>query len=611
MGMEPIFFKVTDESKLEPAGDGLVNKQVKILIRSTAPSDNGWRVRGTVDYRSKLPIVHSNSKKGIPSNYWTDSQACDHCHTKRKRDKLVILEDIKTGELSRVGTSCLKAFMDTDIDIVQMVKMLDDLQDDIDKWRSAESDGSFGGKLMYDAKYFLALSLYAIRKKGWVSKKQEFEGQGISTANTVVDMIREKEKVPGINEYMDNAKKIIAWARSDKFEPESDFDRNMKAVGANDAIYPDQAGLLAYLPELHRRLTQAYKPKSDWLGKVGEKVTVTFTVENIQEKQGGDRFRGWTTWTLTGPDTNGNQVRLKTSSEKQISSLKPQINTRLHVVATIIYLGEWRNTRYTIIGKRAKIEIAPPEGYLGPVGERLNNLSVLIEKRLPSFEGFVASLYGRTKGGDYVGFGVTDKMEDILGAVNVGTTCILGKPTVADLVTYEGKLTTWLHVTDYKESARSVTPIENNEPAPADKKRQERKLPSSTAVKNFLDRKRLAAFLPDEVGAAKPAITWKKLSMTAVKIALRNDPWRWDSSSPAYETHQASFWDNAASVEERRHTGIKGPDGKSYEAVYYRGGDYRWASETFAFDALNAAVAWLNEHMLEAWTAWDNDSKRN
>ncbi len=59
-------------------------------------------------------VVRPLGGRKVPTDAWSVSDRCDHCTWRRKRKSVVVLEHATTGEVVRVGSSCLVEFLGTD-----------------------------------------------------------------------------------------------------------------------------------------------------------------------------------------------------------------------------------------------------------------------------------------------------------------------------------------------------------------------------------------------------------------------------------------------------------------------------------------------------------------
>lgn len=117
---------VTDEPKwVKDNGPNGGHEEIfnKVVVNYSVIKHAGkWNVLGSVEPvtagavdGSDITVV--NLKPGVPGNFAAfrhHDMSCDHCAQKRKRNKVVLVEDFESKEVYSVGTSCLLNFTGID-----------------------------------------------------------------------------------------------------------------------------------------------------------------------------------------------------------------------------------------------------------------------------------------------------------------------------------------------------------------------------------------------------------------------------------------------------------------------------------------------------------------
>lgn len=231
---------------------------------------------------------------------------CDHCQKPRKRTKTYLVEHVETGEIKRVGGSCLRDFLGTDPHtIVRYATYLAEIMDEV----SDSISGAPGVKRETLTIDYLTHVCALIREKGWVSRSEH--GPGMPTANEAYENIRnygKREKgrdiyVHTTDEDRDMALAAINWAdevlgaKVNQTHDASDFDHNLYVAARGELVPRKGDGVLAYLPMAHTRYLEREIEReakaatevpstSVHVGQVKERITVTGKVAGVYPSHG-------------------------------------------------------------------------------------------------------------------------------------------------------------------------------------------------------------------------------------------------------------------------------------------------------------------------------------
>ena len=241
---------------------------------------NGWRFLAILDWddfaqANRITRCNALDDIMIPEVYRT-SRRCDHCGTNRKRNKTVLLLHEETQELRQVGASCLKEY--TGVDLSSYAQYLA-LWETLEQFEEAcEPPKGISVVRGYSTRDILEQAYEEIHAHGFVSASETFENGGTSTAEKVFDRLRAGKRLPVRPGTAEKVQEVREWfaGRTD----ENDFFVNLKAVLASDVMHPRNVGLVcASFRTMERTIEReaklAIKQQSEWVGTVGDKVTIT------------------------------------------------------------------------------------------------------------------------------------------------------------------------------------------------------------------------------------------------------------------------------------------------------------------------------------------------
>ena len=237
-------FKLTVVSETaEKQDNGYVNVYKQVVVEGEQPRICGWtfvaRLDHNCDHTGGSNLVYVMPGQTLPQEYRTRSADCEHCGWIRKRRDTYILCNDQTGELKQVGRTCIQDFIG--IDPEKVLAHTEWLKSLYDTARDAESEpldrSNIRDNRFVDVQTFLSYVACAIKHYGWISSKQAYSNDQMSTRDYAWKMmfpcglgVGYGSKDPQLNSADSQvAESAIAWAlQQDKTS--SDFVYNMVTI---------------------------------------------------------------------------------------------------------------------------------------------------------------------------------------------------------------------------------------------------------------------------------------------------------------------------------------------------------------------------------------------
>jgi len=155
----------------------------EIEIVEEIKPENEWEILGVLDHEEGLIISAPNKQvpyDRVPKNLH-DSSNCDHCHTKRFRNKTIFVENQDTKEIKCVGGTCIRYYLGYDYEkimniITQLNMFKNYFGDGGGGWGDDDWFDGFGGKRynpeddITDVKDIVKYFMYWVNVKGYLSK---------------------------------------------------------------------------------------------------------------------------------------------------------------------------------------------------------------------------------------------------------------------------------------------------------------------------------------------------------------------------------------------------------------------------------------------------------
>jgi len=392
----------------------IISQEVEVyeinIIEEVKP-DNDWEIQGVIDHTEGIITSAPNKQvpfKLIPSNL-NDSTHCDHCNTKRFRNKTIFVKNTDTNDIKRVGGSCIRYYLGYDYErilkIITTLNLFNQTFSTSGGWGDEDWYDGFGGRRYYDpeddvvdvkdvVKYFF----WFVQNKGYTSKSaadkwNEKNGSNgkekSSTSQNLYEYLRYIYVPPTPGHSNDAKEAMDRWMNdNNKFheilkKAPTEFFKIMKKF--IDERYKDNNFLvntrnffnngsvkikhIKYIvsacsmywgmklaEDRKNEKTKEYK-KSEFVGQVGEKTPLeNLTIQNISGFEGSF---GWTSiYRMT--DSKGNiYTKFGTINPRFITKDSPV--TDIEKGAVVSFTAEikkhdtYKDIKQTTLGRLSKI----------------------------------------------------------------------------------------------------------------------------------------------------------------------------------------------------------------------------------------------------------------
>lgn len=266
-------------------------KFVLIEVEGTARI-NDWECVAVSEIHDTGNIIRKiNTDIEIPNRFRHTENVCEHCNSKRYRNKLYIIHNINTGEWKQVGGSCLSSYTHG-LNLEYVVAYLDGITS------LSENDGIVGirGKSYYNVKRIIGYAVEVIDKTGYFNAQSRFPTKSF-VARLVYDDPT-KEAIKWINDSLKSfrcdisfdmkdfckeeteelVKKIIEYYQS--LDDNTDFIHNVQVMLTEGYVLPENIGYLCYLPqgyakhikkEQEKAKRKEVEYKSEFFGEIGKR----------------------------------------------------------------------------------------------------------------------------------------------------------------------------------------------------------------------------------------------------------------------------------------------------------------------------------------------------
>lgn len=325
---------------------------------------NGWRFVATLDHTDKGNVINSvEGAPELPERFYTCPPYCEHCKTNRYRKSSFVVQNTSTGEFKQVGANCLGDYthgMSAE-GVTSWLSLFEELVQGEAIYPSSKII------FYYNVHEMLCYYIETVKHFGYVRSSdpnstvwESFDFYLYDHDRTRLGMNADNvwRKMNSVNykaitpENERKAEECIAWVEEQ--EESSNYMHNLKTVCLSQCVTAKNLGVVAsVLPtmnkDLERKAEQKRMEKSNYVGKVGERITVEVTSFKL--------LTSWeNNWGFTRlykiVDATGNVYVWKTSNNIEEDVVK--------IVGTIKAHNEFRGVKQTEL-TRCKVSIVKGE----------------------------------------------------------------------------------------------------------------------------------------------------------------------------------------------------------------------------------------------------------
>ena len=288
LGCTPIVLTVTTEEVYRPINPedihGPKARFIKVLLFGESPKLSDWQFVSACDHDPVLGMtVKTVPNKMMPVQYRENSSFCEHCKSDRQRNTTYIVENVKTGEFKRVGSTCIKDFLghkaaESFLFYASFISMVQELEDEMGYDGCGER-----GTLYYNLTMVLAITAKCVAKWGYTSAtKVKDTGEGYATRDDVFDQLHpakgDEDKVFKITEAdLEAVRPMVEWAKN--LPETSDYNLTLIRLAMADATKAQLMGFaVSIVPQYNKAMDlnreMARKKPSEFVGELKQRLTL-------------------------------------------------------------------------------------------------------------------------------------------------------------------------------------------------------------------------------------------------------------------------------------------------------------------------------------------------
>lgn len=281
------------------------HKFILVEVDGTAKIDD-WECIAVLEVHDAGNIIRRiNTEIDIPNRFKNTKNLCEHCNSKRQRNNLYVIHNVKTDEWKQVGGNCLKLYTGG-LSMEYVAAYMDGITE------LEEFDGIVGhGKAYYHVDEVLSYAVEVINKTGYFNAQSMLPTKYIvstlmhNTMDKAIDSINRDFADARLNVRVchndfhknstkDTVEKIVEYYKS--IDDDSEFIHNVKVMLNEQYVLAKNFGFLCYLPSgyakhIEKEIEKVKRVETKHFGEVGnrykDKVIQDVTLVTSWETQWG------------------------------------------------------------------------------------------------------------------------------------------------------------------------------------------------------------------------------------------------------------------------------------------------------------------------------------
>lgn len=331
---------------------------ILVKISGTFPRLPGYQ------FVAKLEKINDRNLFGVKNEIkeeWVHMKSfCDHCKSNRARKETYLVKEEETGRILQIGSSCIDQFIGSEsLDSLALRASIFEIFEDREL---TEKTSGQRNKVVFTEE-FIATVIATTKKFGFVSKSQAEASLGLrptalTAFNQLIPIFPQSERVDLTVSESDREKAQMAIAKIDAVLGElmnSSLGINIKTLCLSPELHFNNIHIAALLGKAAVRYdeesTKAKSPPflGNYLGSVGEKISVWVRVEKVQAFESG--FNGSMVNMIIMKDESGNTITTTTGG-----SFSPGVDSVIEIKGTIKAHKEYKGVKQTVLQRVSVIQ---------------------------------------------------------------------------------------------------------------------------------------------------------------------------------------------------------------------------------------------------------------
>lgn len=325
----------------------------EVTLTGSAPSYKGWSFIAVIEPAPAGVVIHTApSVEEIPAEGITPG-LCEHCGLPRHRKYTYLVRSEDTGEVKQVGKTCIKDFLGWDVSPVFIDE--EKIEEELFQGFGSLMGRFFDFPLLEVARWaFAAVDVFGYRGRY----------HDLSTREIVTMILDGTMGGEELDEHLSDTTTILdddaVNARLEivrsALTGSTGFEANLRTILAGDVVLRSHIGIAVTVGLIYQRAvtkaTQTPKHVSQWIGAVGEKITVEGKIiqaMTIDGTYGASRL-------VVVSVGDGDRVKMFTSAGW---AWDIDIDDTVHLIGTVKNHDEYQGRKETILVRPKQLSHNP------------------------------------------------------------------------------------------------------------------------------------------------------------------------------------------------------------------------------------------------------------
>jgi hypothetical protein len=284
--------------------NGKAIKVYEVHVSGDVLGVDGYTFLGRISHdKAAGNVVRSVPGQSIPQEFYNRCE-CDHCQRNRARKDTFIVQEDATGKVLQIGRGCLKDFFGHDPEKIAKIAEWFCQFAHTNSWGF---DGNWSEVNTIDVAEYLGFVVRELKVEKWSSRSFVRDWNALhgtddnfktATADAALARLSARynaqaryREEPLTDEEVARAEVVAIWWKAQLASKSalSEFENNTKVILENEACRWNDVGYIAAIVNLYNK---EFEPKpvapvaSQYVGKIGEKITVKGTVTMVRRVDG-------------------------------------------------------------------------------------------------------------------------------------------------------------------------------------------------------------------------------------------------------------------------------------------------------------------------------------
>lgn len=236
----------------------------------------GFEIIGLINNKDNI-VYKFIDEEGIVLNTYAGASNCDHCNTKRHRNKIFIVREVSTGKLLEIGSNCVKDYIGIDADHFSFFPAQQNFFEE--EWNI----GGGSSVMEYHLETVLQITIQILRKESYKNSQCDYPTKHLVNMYLSIELEEGENPEWLIEKYFEadyeKAKDIAQYFKNLEGDL-NDYMYNLKSISHSGWVNSKHLGYAVSMVPTYNRIHEAQeqeKPQNGHWFEDKDKVEIKLT----------------------------------------------------------------------------------------------------------------------------------------------------------------------------------------------------------------------------------------------------------------------------------------------------------------------------------------------